>query len=124
MDAIVTAGGAPRPDEPLYAVTQGGFKALIDIQGKPMIQWVLDALNASRRVDRVVVVGLPVFTDLHYEKQITLIPNQGDMLANIRAGVFELQKINPKVEKVLAVSSDLPALAPKMVDWMVDRVQE
>ena len=33
MDAIVTAGGIPHPDEPLYPYTQGGSKATLDIAG-------------------------------------------------------------------------------------------
>ena len=58
MDAIVTAGGIPQPDEPLYAFTQGGPKALLDIFGKPMIQWVLDALEGAKGVDNIVIIGL------------------------------------------------------------------
>ena len=45
MDAIVTAGGIPRPEDPLYTYSHGDSKALIDVAGKPMIQWVLDALG-------------------------------------------------------------------------------
>jgi NDP-sugar pyrophosphorylase family protein len=44
MDAIVIAGGIPEPGDPLYEYTQGQPKALLDIAGKPMVQWVLDAL--------------------------------------------------------------------------------
>ena len=47
MHAIVTAGGAPTPKEPLYPLTRGDYKALLEIQGKAMIQWVLDALNGA-----------------------------------------------------------------------------
>jgi hypothetical protein len=31
MDAIITAGGIPQPDDPLYEYTQGSHKALLDI---------------------------------------------------------------------------------------------
>ncbi len=47
MDAIVIAGGVPTPVEPLYPYTQGKPKALLDLCGKPMIQWVLDALEGK-----------------------------------------------------------------------------
>jgi hypothetical protein len=33
MDALVTAGGIPAPDEPLYPATQGKSKALMDVAG-------------------------------------------------------------------------------------------
>ena len=53
MNAIVTAGGIPQPGEPLYEVTQGGPKALLDIAGKPMVQWVLDALSGSQNLSLI-----------------------------------------------------------------------
>ncbi len=51
MDAIVTAGGIPLPEEPLYDATQGHPKALVDVAGKPMVQWVLDALTEARSIE-------------------------------------------------------------------------
>ena len=45
MDAIVIAGGIPQPQDPLYTYSHGDSKALIDIAGKPMVQWVLDVLG-------------------------------------------------------------------------------
>ena len=47
MDAIVTAGGIPRPEDPLYTYSHGDSKALIDVAGKPMIQWVLEGLEQA-----------------------------------------------------------------------------
>ena len=58
MDAIVTAGGIPRPEDPLYTYSHGDSKALIDVAGKPMIQWVLDALGNAKQVDNVIIIGL------------------------------------------------------------------
>ena len=57
MDAIVTAGGIPLPEEPLYPATRGQSKAMLDVAGKPMIQWVLDALTDAKTVDNVIIVG-------------------------------------------------------------------
>ena len=83
MDAIVTAGGIPKPGEPLYEYTQGIYKALLDIAGKPMIQWVLDAL-CGRPHDQTecwssacpLKDGVPITSWLAY------LPNQGGMMAN------------------------------------------
>ncbi|MDD5370396.1 MAG: nucleotidyltransferase family protein, partial [Anaerolineaceae bacterium] len=114
----------PRPKEPLYEETQGGYKAMLEIGGRPMIQWVLDALSGSASIDRVTVVGLPVFTDLNCAKPLTLLPDEGSMLGNLKAGVDELRRINPHVGVILAVSSDIPAITCEMVDWMVAAVQQ
>ena len=126
MDAIVTAGGIPQPSDPLYVYSKGDSKALIDVAGKPMIQWVLDALGNSKKVDNVIVIGLTSKSGLTCKKPLYYISNQGRMLANIVAGVnksMEL-KLNRKSEYVLGVSSDIPALKGEMVDWLVETAME
>lgn len=124
FDAVITAGGKPAPDDPLYAASNGSNKALIDIHGKPMIQWVLEAVDASRGVDRIFVVGLPAFTDLKTQKPLILIPDQGGMLENLKAGVDAILADRPDTIHVLAGTADIPAITPAMVDWLVERVQE
>jgi hypothetical protein len=120
MDAIVTAGGIPQPGDPLYVYSNGDSKALIDIAGKPMVQWVLDALGDSKKVDNVIVIGLTPKSGLTCKKPLHYISNQGRMLANIVAGVDKSIELNKKTEYVLLVSSDIPALKGEMVDWLVD----
>lgn len=124
MDALVLAGGIPQPDEPLYAYSNGGSKALIDIAGKPMVQWVLDALGEARQVDNVIVIGLSPKSGVTCKKPLHFISNQGRMLANIVAGVTRSLELDKKTKYVLVVSSDIPALKPEMVDWLVDTCME
>jgi GTP:adenosylcobinamide-phosphate guanylyltransferase len=121
MDALVTAGGIPAPGEPLYEATRGGCKAMLAIAGKPMIQWVIDALAGSAKVDRIVISGLPEDCALDYHaRPVQLLPNQGGMLENIRAGVQKVLELNPGARQVLAVSSDIPGITTEMVDWTID----
>ena len=124
MDAIVTAGGIPQPDDPLYTYSHGDSKALIDIAGKPMIQWVLDALGDAAQVDNVIVIGLSPKSGVTCKKPMHFISNQGRMLANIVAGVNKSLELNKKAQYVLVVSSDIPALKPEMVDWLVETCME
>jgi len=120
MDAIVTAGGIPQPDDPLYTYSHGDSKALIDVAGKPMVQWVLDALGDARNVDNVIVIGLSPKSGVTCNKPMHFISNQGRMLANIVAGVNKVIEIDKKSKYVLLVSSDIPALKSEMVDWLVE----
>jgi GTP:adenosylcobinamide-phosphate guanylyltransferase len=124
MDAIITAGGIPAPDETLYPLTQGKSKALLDISGKPMVQWVLDAIDGSKKIEHVVIVGLEADSGVHCSKPVSYIPNQGGMIDNVRAGIAKVVELNPNSELVMLVSSDIPALTSEMVDWVVDTVQE
>jgi GTP:adenosylcobinamide-phosphate guanylyltransferase len=124
MDAIVTAGGIPGQEDPLYPYTLGGEKALLPIAGKPMIQWVLDALCMAESVERVIVIGLNDDTGISCSKLAAFLPTHGEMLDNIRAGTKKLLEFNPRVNHVLVVSSDIPAITSPMVDWVAQAVQE
>lgn len=124
MDAIVTAGGIPQPGEPLYEYTRGISKALLDIAGKPMIQWVLDALQAAETIERILIIGLDAQDGIAVEKVVAFMPNQGSMVDNIRAGVGKLAEISPQARHVLLVSSDIPGITPEMVDWVVSKAME
>ena len=124
MDAIVTAGGVPLPGDPLYVYSNGNSKALIDISGKPMVQWVLDALGESKKVDNVIVIGLSPKSGLTCKKPLHYISNQGRMLANIVTGVNKSLELNKKNEYVLIVSSDIPAIKGDMVDWLINTSME
>lgn len=124
MDAIVIAGGIPRPEDPLYSYVKGNAKALVDIAGKPMVQWVLDALSDSKRVDNVIVVGLSPKNQLSCKKPLHFLSNQGRMLSNIVAGINKSLQLDKKSKYVLIVSSDIPAIKAHMVDWLVDTAMQ
>src|SRR6188474_627770 len=120
MDAIVTAGGIPQPQDPLYSYSHGNSKALIDVAGKPMIQWVLDALGDAKHVDNVIVMGLSPKSGVTCKKPLHFLSNQGRMLANIVTGVNKSLELDAQNEYVLIVSSDIPTIKPEMVDWLVE----
>lgn len=124
MDAVVLAGGIPRPDEALYSYSNGEAKALIDVAGKPMVQWVLDALGGAKSIERIVVIGLSAKANLPCKKPITYMSNQGKMLDNIRAATARVLEINPAAKFVLFASSDIPGVTSEMVDWLVKTCAE
>jgi len=120
MDAIVTAGGIPQPKDPLYAYAKGDSKALIDVAGKPMIQWVLDALSDAKNVDNVIIIGLTPKSGLTCKKPTYYLSNQGRMLANIVAGVDKALELDRKTKYVLVVSSDIPTIKSEQIDWLIE----
>jgi GTP:adenosylcobinamide-phosphate guanylyltransferase len=119
MDAVVIAGGTPAPGDPLYNYTNGRPKALLELAGKPMIQWVLDALCGSPLVNSIVVIGLTPDCNLVCSKPMQYIGDQGGMIENIRAGVLKVQSFDPSAKDVLVVSSDIPGITSEMVDWVI-----
>jgi len=124
MDAIVMAGGKTATEDPLYPLVTQGYKSMLDVCGRPMVQWVLDALVDSGRVDRIVVVGLPNSIPLSCSRPLWRMEDRGNMIENVQAGAGYLLKENPGEPHTLAVSSDIPGITPAVVSWLVDRVQE
>jgi molybdopterin-guanine dinucleotide biosynthesis protein A len=124
MDAIILAGGIPQPEDPLYSYTNGDAKALVDVAGKPMIQWVLDALSGAKHVDNVIIVGLSPKNKLKSKKPLFYLSNQGRMLSNIVRGVEKSLELNKKSEYVMVVSADVPTLKSEMVDWLARTCME
>lgn len=118
MDAVVTAGGRLNANSPLYPMVQNGFKAMLPLAGKPMLQWVLDALNASAVVRNITLIGLPPDITVTSHKPLARIADQGEMLANIIAGAQKTLQKDPSQNHALLVSSDLPGLRPEMLDWL------
>jgi GTP:adenosylcobinamide-phosphate guanylyltransferase len=123
IDVIITAGGFPEPDDPLFEFTQGRSKALLDVAGKPMAQWVLDALDGSKQTGNIVIVGLDGPNGLTSSKKLHFVPNQGSMLDNIFEAARKVKEINPGAEKLLLSSSDIPTITSEMVDWIIDQIE-
>jgi len=123
MDAILTAGAIPKPGDPLYPFTQGRPKALLELAGKPMIQWVLNAVGETKGVSRVTVVGLDGSIALSCAKPLSLLPNHGSMIGNIRAGLRSILENDPDTEYVLISSSDIPLVTGEMFDWFIAQTQ-
>lgn len=119
MDACIIAGGQPEPGEPLYELTRGEYKAMLELAGKPMIQWVLNALDGSTNVGSIYIVGLTPDCGLDSTKALEYLPDQGGMIENIKTGVARVKSLNPNAENVLLVSADIPGITTEMVDWVI-----
>ncbi len=118
MNVVITAGGIPRPGEPLYPYTQGKPKALLEINGKPMIQYVLDAVSAAKEVQQAVVIGLDDPSGLTCAKPVTYLPSQGNVFNNLKTGALKLVELDPHEKLVIAISSDLPSINAEIIDWV------
>lgn len=101
-----------------YASTRFPGKPLVDILGKPMIQWVYERTLASSRVDRVIVATdderiLNVVRDFGGEVQMTRSdhPTGTDRLAEVA------ERIDTDI--VVNVQGDEPLIDPRMIDLAV-----
>jgi len=120
MQAIITAGGTLKADDPLFAETGIAVKALLPIGGKPMIRWVADALIGSKYVDRLVVVGLKPGDFDAGDIPIDYVENHGNIVDNVLAGWAQVQQTEPDADKAILCSSDIPLITPQIVDEFVE----
>ena len=116
MDAIVLAGGKASPGDPLYIEARGGPKSLIEIAGKPMVQWVLEALDEAASVDFIVVVGLEPTDKFRITKSVHFLPDAGSLLANIHQAAQYLEELHPDQTHMLSLSADIPAVTSEMIE--------
>lgn len=121
MHCIVTAGGLPGPEDPLYPYTQGKPKALLDMGGRTMLERVMDALQNSKYVESIVLIGLEDDMGMQFKRPIDkYLPDESSLVGNVLSGVNWLRQEYPDMKSVLFCSSDLPALTGANVDSYVE----
>jgi GTP:adenosylcobinamide-phosphate guanylyltransferase len=107
MSAVVLAGG--KASEEIQKLTGVTNRALVPIGGRPMLDYVVDALHASDTVDDVYVVG-----DVPSSSRYTQIADQGSLLDNLMAGLNAAG-----TESALVATSDIPFITAAAIDDFV-----
>ncbi len=113
IDAVVLAGRAN--DGKLKDSSPEAWEALIDIAGKPMLQYVLDALAEASSIGEVVVVGPPALAERVRCERARYVPPGGSMVDNLSRGIEAL----PGRGTALVCTSDIPLITPRAVDGFV-----
>ncbi|MFQ5578127.1 MAG: NTP transferase domain-containing protein, partial [Anaerolineae bacterium] len=119
MQAIITAGGMFKADNPLFIETGIANKALLPIGGKPMVQWVAEALGESQHVDGLVVVGLKDGDFDSGSTPVQYLESRGNLVDNVLAGIDAAQGADPAADKAILCSSDIPLITGPIVDEFV-----
>ncbi len=114
INCVILAGS--EDDQPGYLRN----KAFIKLIGRPMINYVIDALKASNCIENIAVVGdknqlLSLATDVDM-----IIDNNGSMLDNIKVGVNHFAEDS----MILISTCDIPLLTGEAVEDFVKRALE
>ncbi|QHL89631.1 HAD-IB family hydrolase [Sphingomonas changnyeongensis] len=117
------AGQRPGTD-PLARGFRRGAKAVIPINGRPMIAWVLDALLKSRHVGRIVIIAKdgdllndPALVHFMAEPRITVRSGGAGISRNIMA----LAGRETLPWPIMITTADHPLLTTQMVDDFLAR---
>lgn len=107
MEAIVLAGG--KPSDPLAKAFGVAAKTLVPYEGRPLVEYTLEALTQSGL--EVIFVGPK--TSLYPSPKQSL-PDQGGLVENLEAGISAAAG-----ERVLVATGDMPFLTPEAVRWVL-----
>ncbi len=108
-DALILAGGTLKGFESEKALT----KALIKINEKFMVEYVIDALRRSTRIGRIIVIVPAESKDVLWSEKVDkVLVSDLSVIENVWEGFKCLNTINP----ALIVTSDIPLLTTQSVD--------
>jgi molybdopterin-guanine dinucleotide biosynthesis protein A len=109
MEAIVLAGG----EEPWARKYGVRSKALVPYRGRPMAEWVLEALEEAG----LAVIYVGENPGLSPAPRLTL-PDRGSLLGNLEAALDHVEG------KVLVATADIPHLRAEAVRFVLEKAPE
>lgn len=118
MDVIVLAGGKSEHD-PLAAMALGKPKSMLEIAGKPMVQWLLDAINQAPSINTVALIGIEETKDLTCNKSLIWLPDLGSLMANIQQGAQTFSDLHPEETHLVSMSADIPTITGEIIESMI-----
>ncbi|AEH61242.1 4-diphosphocytidyl-2C-methyl-D-erythritolsynthase [Methanosalsum zhilinae DSM 4017] len=115
MDAIVMAGG-------LGSRLGMGEKPCVELLGKPLVSYVVDALLESEKIKNIYVAVSPatpktgIVVEKKYKGNVRVIQTEGGNYVKDMIQAVESARIRGPV---MIVMSDLPVITPEIIDQIV-----
>ncbi|HWI53371.1 MAG TPA: NTP transferase domain-containing protein [Symbiobacteriaceae bacterium] len=114
VNVILLAGAANTG--PLKDVSPVANEALIDIGGKPMVQYVIDGLRQSKEVKRIAIVAPPGELEPHVTgENLEFVPSAGHIIDNI----LNAYRVLPKDDQLLIATCDIPLINGEIIDGLI-----
>lgn len=123
---VVVLAGSPKERDTLMEAADVDYKALIDINGKPMINYVLEAIKDSGIASYILIVGiqkdiikLPDGFDESIVEFYSIEGSQADKVHKTCQKLLEIAKskdIFPEEKyHFLHISGDVPTITPEII---------
>jgi len=124
----IPAGSNPsNHDDPLLMKAGVTNKAMIEIGGRKIIEYVLEAVDHSKFVDEIFIVGI-TGQDIDYQPShsVSFIPSVGsrmDTLHNLLD--FMEEKYHGSLpSRIMSFSADIPLLKADIIDTIIQQLQD
>ncbi len=104
----------------LSEVSDTKYEAMVEIGGKPMVEWVLDGVLSAKSVDRVVIVGpsdalQPIVDRKNIGDKVLVVERGGDLFDNVMVGLSEIAD----GRKAMIVAGDAVFIKGESLDGFV-----
>lgn len=133
---MIMAGSPPERDA-LMEYADVDYKTLIEIEGKPMINYVIDAIIAAEIASYILIVGLPeakiTLPDTFDHDKISFIHIEGPLYKKTIGGGAELDRLsqdNPELfpdkgnRYMIMMNGDIPTVTPEAIHDFLDQIGE
>lgn len=114
MTGGMVLAGAPNRGR-LREVSDVAFEALIPVAGRPLVEYVVEAMAGCAELGRVVVVGPAQLAYLTRPPRVELVEGTDGLVDNLARG---LRTFAPD-EMVVVATGDIPLLTPAVVSAFV-----
>ncbi len=119
FNAFVLAG--TKEKGPLEITANVENKALIMIKDRPIIEYIIDALNNSENIDKILVVGPKDELYPYIGKKVEEILDPGNsILENMEIGLNYFNSEN----NLLLLTSDIPLITSQAIDEFIEKCIE
>lgn len=110
MQAIILAG---QENMALKAASSCRYEAEVPVAGRPMVDWVIRALQDAKHVDQIILVGPSVEA-----KGVVGIAPGKSLWESLDAG---LSRLAQPAERVLIVTGDIPLITGPILDEFIEQ---
>ncbi len=114
IDAIVLAGRENTGN--LAADSSERLEANIDIAGRPMVSYILDALSAVPRVGRILLIGPCDGLSQYESDRVKLVEPGQSLFDNVKIGLGHVE-----TEFAIICASDIPLVTSTIIEDLLDR---
>jgi len=115
FNALILAG--MKKKGPLEIAENVDNKALIMLDSRPMIEYIVDAVNDSENIDRILVVGPKNELNPYIGKKVEEILNPGNsILENMEIGINFFNS----ADNLLLLTSDIPLITPEAINEFLE----
>jgi len=115
LNALILAGSKEKG--PLEITAQVDNKALIRFNNRPVVDYIVEALNNSRYIDKILIVGPEDQLNPFFRPKIEKILNPGEsILENLEKAISYFNTSDP----LLILTSDIPLISAQAIDEFIN----